>query len=166
LAQFLKMIGTATDRLDNDWLFGRSDLLDHVRFSRTKRPSGVSRGDFLVYYAAGWERFFGIAIVTAQSAEEIIEPGEERWPWRLGVRVPLVVPRIELAPRLSELGVANTSVRQQSHIVLTDEQYRMAFDALTGVVAPTAPPTAPWLIDDRSRPARAAPARRRAPSRL
>jgi hypothetical protein len=140
---FLKSIGVANDPVGNDWLTSgwsskanRTDLLDRVRFAKNKRPSGVHAGDRLVFYAAGWERFFAIAIVTSAEPYVAIEEGEERWPWVLDVDVPLVVPRLELAPKLSEIEVANTSVRQQSHIRLSDEQLILAIDALTARVRP------------------------------
>jgi hypothetical protein len=147
MAAFLKSIGAAGKmdvegehrslRLDDDWLTSpwgalqsRLDLLDRVWFATNKRPSGVRRGDKLVFYAAGWERFFGIGIVASDEPYEQTEPGEERWPWILDVKVPLVVPRLSLAPMLTQIGVASTSVRQQSHIRLTDEQYTRALDSL------------------------------------
>ena len=131
---WLKMIGATGRTLENDWLDGRYDLLERVRFAKNKRPSGVAEGDHLVLYAAGWERFYAIAIVTSEVPDYDPEPGEDRWPWVLTVEVPLVVPRLNLAPSLSELGVASTSVRQQSHIRLDDEQYERAVEALLGLV--------------------------------
>jgi hypothetical protein len=143
ITAFLKSIGAAPDlKLGSDWLTtgwggmkDRTDLLDHVRFARNKRPSGVKTGDKLVFYAAGWERFFGIGIVVSDEPYEKVEPGEERWPWMLDVRVPLVVPRLDLAPHISEIRVANTSVRQQSHIRLSDDQFELAKKALVALVA-------------------------------
>src|SRR3981189_1950386 len=123
MAAFLKSIGAVGGlELENDWLTtpwgehaNRTEILDHVRFAKNKRPSGVKVGDRLVFYAAGWERFFGIGIVTSDEPYEQIASNEERWPWMLDVRVPLIVPRLKLAPRISEINVASTSVRQQSH---------------------------------------------------
>lgn len=131
---WLKSIGAANHTLDNDWLNERYDLLDRIRFAKNKRPSGVSVGDRLVLYAAVWERFYGVAIVT--SAEPKKDLAEERWPWVLDVEVPLVVPRLSLAPRLEEMDVATTSVRQQSHISLTEEQFNKALAALGGLASP------------------------------
>lgn len=130
---WLKAIGAANHTLENNWLDDRYDLLDTIRFAANKRPSGVARDDRLVLYAAGWECFYGVAIVT--SAEPKQDLGEKRWPWILDVRVPLVVPRLDLAPRLSEMNVATTSVRQQSHIRLTEDQFESAVQALVGLVA-------------------------------
>lgn len=132
VSYWLKSIGAADHTLEKNWLDDRYDLLDKIRFATNKRPSGVSRDDRLVLYAAGWECFYGIAIV--ESAEPREDLGEERWPWVLDVRVPLVVPRLDLAPRLSEMDVATTSVRQQSHIRLTEDQFESAVEALTGLV--------------------------------
>jgi len=130
---WLKSIGAANHRLDNDWLNERYDLLDRIRFAKNKRPSGVSVGDRLVLYAAGWERFYGVAVVT--SAEPKEDLAEERWPWVLDVEVPLVVPRLSMAPGLDEMDVATTSVRQQSHISLTEEQFNKALAALGGLAS-------------------------------
>jgi hypothetical protein len=141
--KFLKSIGAADAKLGENWLTdpwgpskNRLDLLDRVHFAKNKRPTGVHEGDALVYYAAGWERIFGVAIVTSEKPYELVEDDQKRWPWTLNVVVPVVVPRLSLAPGLAEIKVANTSVRQQSHIRLTDEQYLLALAALTRRVQP------------------------------
>jgi hypothetical protein len=133
---WLKMIGAADEELDNDWLEERDDVVERVRFPTSKRPSGVSHGDRLVLYAAGWERIYGIAIV--KSREPRFEPRSDgdRWPWVLDVEIPLAVPRLKLAPTLEELGVPSTSVRQQSHIHLSDAHYKRAIELLVGPVKP------------------------------
>jgi hypothetical protein len=143
LQKFLKSIGATNAKLGDAWLTtpwngkaNRLDLLDTIHFPKNKRPTGVNQEDLLVLYAAGWERIFGIAVVTSDEPYELIVPGQERWPWALDVVVPLVVPRLSVAPELSEIKVANTSVRQQSHIRLTDKQYTLALGALTRGVLP------------------------------
>lgn len=130
---WLKSIGAANHTLDNDWLNERYDLLNRIRFAKNKRPSGVSIGDRLILYAAVWERFYGVAIVTSAEPEEDL--AEERWPWVLDVEVPLVVPRLAMAPTLDKMDVATTSVRQQSHIALTGDQFDKALAALTALAA-------------------------------
>lgn len=130
---WLKSIGASGDELRGNWLDSRPDLLDEIRFARNKRPSGVARGDRLVLYAAGWECFFGVAIVVASESREDL--AETRWPWVLDVTVPLVVPRLDLAPHIRQMDVANTSVRQQSHISLTPEKFQKAVAALMSLVA-------------------------------
>lgn len=130
---WLKSIGSSDEMLEKNWLDSRYDLLDHVRFAASKRPSGIARGDRLVFYAAGWECFYGVAIVTSAEPREDLR--EKRWPWVLDVTVPLVVPRLDLAPHLREMDVASTSVRQQSHIALTPEKFDRAVAALVSLVA-------------------------------
>lgn len=131
---WLKMIGAAGQTLENDWLQDRYDVARRIRFAKNKRPSGVSRGDKLVLYAAGWERIFAIAVVKS---DHPLEDGvEERWPWGLDVRIPIAVPRLDEAPSLGDLGVASTSVRQQSHIKISDETYQRAIDLLIRDVQP------------------------------
>lgn len=125
---WLKSIGASDDELKKYWLRSRGDLLDQIRFAKNKRPTGVSKGDRLVLYAAGWERVFGVAIVASEEPKE--DPREKRWPWVLDVEVPLVIPRLDLAPHLKEMDVATTSVRQQSHISLTPDQFDKAVRAL------------------------------------
>lgn len=132
---WLKSIGAADHTLSKDWLDERYDLLDRIRFAKNKRPSGVSRHDRLVLYAAGWECFYGVSIVTSVEPEEDL--GEERWPWVLDVKTPLVVPRLDQAPKLEQMDVATTSVRQQSHIQINEEQFGKAVAALAALVDPT-----------------------------
>jgi hypothetical protein len=129
---WLKSIGSAEETLEKNWLDSRYDLLDEVRFAVNKRPTGIARDDRLVFYAAGWGCFYGVAIVT--SVEPRKDLRKRRWPWVLDVTVPLVVPRLDLAPRLHEMGVASTSVRQQSHIALTREKFERALTALTRLI--------------------------------
>jgi hypothetical protein len=129
---WLKSVGAADHMLVNDWIGERSDILDRMRFAKNKRPSGVSAGDRLVLYAAGWERIYGVSIVKSAESEEDL--AEERWPWVLDVETPLVVPRLEMAPGLETMDVATTSVRQQSHIRIDESQFKKALGALVACV--------------------------------
>ncbi len=69
MQHWLKMVGAANWPLPNEWLADgggrRTDLLDRVRFSRSRRPSGVRAGDRLVYYAAKWQRYFAVVEVIS-----------------------------------------------------------------------------------------------------
>jgi hypothetical protein len=143
MAHWLKSIGSGDKPLKDDWWTTvwepehiGVDLLDRIYFPTNKRPSGMDEGDKLVLYAAGWERIFGIAVVKSDEPYRHTIENRERYPWVLDVEVPLVVPRLTVAPGLAEIEVANTSVRQQSHIRLTDEQYDLALTALTRRVSP------------------------------
>src|SRR3954447_8129903 len=97
-----------------------------------KRPR-IARGDHLVVYAAGSAarygegRFIGIEDVGSDEPEP---SGHERWRWRLHTRVVAAVELISHAPALREIGVSPKSLRQHSHIKLTEEQGRHALELL------------------------------------
>jgi hypothetical protein len=89
-----------------------------------KRPR-IERGDRLVVYASGSGGLYGegrfVAIEEVVSDEP--EPsGHDRWRWRLHTRLVAAVDELALAPALRDIGVSPKSLRQHSHIRLTDEQ--------------------------------------------
>jgi hypothetical protein len=76
-------------------------------------------------YASGSAALYGegrfIAIEEVLSDEP--EPsGHERWRWRLQTRLVAAIDDLSHAPALREIGVSPKSLRQHSHIRLTDEQ--------------------------------------------
>ena len=89
-----------------------------------KRPR-VKRGDRFTVYASGSAALYGegrfIAIEEVVSAEP--EPsGHERWRWQMRTRLLLAIEDLARAPALRDIGVSPKSLRQHSHIRLTDEQ--------------------------------------------
>src|SRR4051812_19148023 len=97
-----------------------------------KRPR-IGRGDHLVVYASGSAAQYGEARFIA--IEEVLsdepEPsGHERWPWRLEARLLLAVDDLARAPTLREISVSPKSLRQHSHIRLTDAQGLRALELL------------------------------------
>jgi hypothetical protein len=95
-----------------------------------KRPR-IARGDRLVVYAAGSAALYGegrfVAIEEVVSHEP--EPsGNERWRWRLDTRLVAAVDKLALAPALREIGVSAKSLRQHSHIRLSDQQGHAALE--------------------------------------
>jgi hypothetical protein len=89
-----------------------------------RRPR-IARGDLLVVYASGSAADYGegrfIAVEEVLSDEP--EPsGHDRWRWRLETRIVAAVDEISHAPALREIGVSPKSLRQHSHIRLTDAQ--------------------------------------------
>jgi hypothetical protein len=112
----------------------------HVRLRRDgsgaslfpRRPR-IERGDRLVVYAAGSAALYGegrfIAIEEVISNEP--EPsGHERWCWRLDTRLVAAVDELAMSPALREIGISPESLRQHSHIRLSDEQGRAALRLL------------------------------------
>lgn len=97
-----------------------------------KRPR-IERDDRLVVYASGSASLYGegrfIAIEEVLSDEP--EPsGHERWRWRLQTRLVAAVDELAMAPALREIGVSPKSLRQHSHIRLSDEQGERALELL------------------------------------
>jgi hypothetical protein len=97
-----------------------------------RRPR-IARGDHLVVYASGSAADYGegrfIAVEEVLSDEP--EPsGHDRWRWRLETRIVAAVDEISHAPALREIGVSPKSLRQHSHIRLTDEQGAQALRLL------------------------------------
>jgi hypothetical protein len=137
---WLKMVGADDDRLDNNWLVTNPELLREVRSHR--RPSGIKRNDILVYYAAGFQCLFAIARATdnGEDAQEIHKVGEERWPWVLPLQVRLAIPTLKQAPHWSALGIASSSVQQQSYIEIAAEQYRKAWNTIVDKTRPQEKP--------------------------
>jgi Arc/MetJ family transcription regulator len=89
-----------------------------------KRPR-IARGDRLVVYASGSSAHYGegrfLAVEEVVSAEP--EPsGHERWRWQLHTRLIIAIDELARAPALRDIGVSPKSLRQHSHIRLSDEQ--------------------------------------------
>lgn len=100
-----------------------------------KRPR-IQRGDRLVVYASGSASLYGegrfIAVEEVLSEEP--EPsGHDRWRWRLHTRLVAAVDELAMAPALREIGVSPKSLRQHSHIRLTDEQGERALQLVESV---------------------------------
>jgi hypothetical protein len=127
---WLKMIGAADREVGDRWIEARPRLLREVRFP--KQPSGISRGDVLVYYAAGDQKLFAIAKAKHDGSEcEMGGPKDEaRWPYVMEVEMLLAIPRLALAPEFSVMGVSPDSVKQQSHIRIDQENYLLAQQAM------------------------------------
>jgi hypothetical protein len=102
-----------------------------------KRPR-IRRGDLLVVYASGSAAEYGEARFVA--VEEVVsdepEPsGDERWRWRLETKLVAAAEDMAAAPALREIGVSPKSLRQHSHIRLTDAQGHAALELLRACAA-------------------------------
>ena len=127
---WVKIVGSADDPLEAEWLGEREDLLHSVWFP--KHPRSIRRGDLLVYYAAARGVF--PAVVEVVSDEVYPRPNDPtysvRWPWRMSVCPRLVIPLLDDAPAVADVGLDPRRLRRQSHILLTDiewERFRCAY---------------------------------------
>jgi hypothetical protein len=104
-------------------------LWREIGFPRRGRPN-VGPGDRLVLYGTTYKRVFAVVEVTSDPFL-IEEVGEERWPWRVQVRPLLIVPDVRSGARLEDGSVRPASMKQRSHLRLTDQQYEGFIDGLT-----------------------------------
>ena len=127
---WLKMVGAADREVGDRWIEARPQLLRQVRFPR--RPSGVNRGDVLVYYAAGDQKLFSIVRATHDGSEcEMGGPKDEaRWPFVMEVQTLLAIPQLALAPHWSVLGLPSSLVMQKSHVQIDHDKYLVAQRAI------------------------------------
>jgi hypothetical protein len=93
------------------------------------RPKSVKQGDLLVVYAAGTGKVVGVMKITGDRWSEAGR--NERWPYRMEARVLAAVPVSE-GFALNLLDVERKigkSIRQKSHIRLSDAEADIALDA-------------------------------------
>ena len=133
MATFLKSIGNAASPLPINWMLERPEALDGTAFPKT--PRSVRPGDFLIFYAAG--RRCVVAIMEVVDNPKRMghpsawsEESRARWPWYVALRPHLLVPADDKAPTLEMVGFNPLRVRRQSHVRLTDEEYRRMVDTL------------------------------------
>jgi hypothetical protein len=129
---WLKALGTHDDPIPDHGLASISWVTNDIGFPVD--PS-VRPGDRLVLYASGLGKIFGV--VEANLAPQL-DNRAKPWSYRVRVRARLVFNDLARAPDLAE---ANTdrrnlrkSIRQQSHIRLTDAEYAAAVEAMEGRV--------------------------------
>jgi hypothetical protein len=125
---WVKTVGSADQPLSQEWLGEREGLLTKVWFP--KHPRSIRRGDLLVYYAATHGRLPAVVEVVSDEVHGRPAHYSERWPWYMRVRPRLVIPYLDEAPMLGDVGLDPLRLRRQSHILLTDEEwerFRSAF---------------------------------------
>jgi hypothetical protein len=131
MAHWIKVAGTAEHAYTQDrWNERRAGWRGgEVQGSLFPRRPRIERGDRLVVYAAGSAAAYGEGRIFA--IEEVVsdepEPsGHDRWGWRLETRLVCCVSELSEAPALREIGVSAKSLRQHSHIRLSERQGRAA----------------------------------------
>ncbi len=138
LSVVLKTLGSAEGSMPRFWY----DDVNHknkdgtmaVAFPRHRKPD-VVEGDRLVIYLSGWQKVVGIMDVETDPKNDGGKRFSERWPWLVTCSPVLLVLDAKRAPHVTECGVRTLSVRSQSHIFLTTEQYRQSVAALASAAA-------------------------------
>jgi hypothetical protein len=122
MSAYLKVIGSGGAPLAGPY------IRPHADFSRTRPTDRISKGDFLVLYAAGVKNIFAIGRVTSR-----VRSGEDpEWPHRLELSYIVNVPRADGVPvnDISDERELTRSVRQQTCISLNAAEFRRAWDTL------------------------------------
>jgi hypothetical protein len=101
-APWLKPIGSSDWLLDPNWMEVEPRELEWVDFADQGRPS-VAVDDYLLYYATGYGRLFGIVKMFTPPA---LKPDAGRWPWEAQVRAGLIIHDIDRGPPLAVASVA------------------------------------------------------------
>ena len=129
-------MGARESRMPDDWRSVKV-LTEHAT---SKRNSSMKKGDGIVYYAAGFGLLFAAGTVTSHPYFAP-EDGEEDWPWRVDVSLDeeSSLRFIHHGVSLDEASVdgrdLRRSIRQKSHIRLSENEYRSAIEALRRAVA-------------------------------
>lgn len=133
-------MGARESRMPDDWRSVRV-LTAHAT---SKRNSSMKTGDGIVYYAAGFGLLFAAGTVTSYP---YIEPtdGEEEWPWRVDVSLDegASLRFIHHGVSLDEVSIdgrdLGRSIRQKSHIRLSETEHAAAIAALRRAVSAARP---------------------------
>ena len=107
-------------------------------------PRKIRRGDHFVLYAARHR----VILATGEALSNPYKPASgtsPRYPWIVDVvwDEETTIPFVRFGVSLGTIGVDGKSVRQQSHIRLSDEQYRAAVRVLKQAKAKLAEGRAP-----------------------
>ena len=132
MAYWLKALGMGArgEQMPDNWR-NIDVLTSHATF---KRKSRFQPGDKVVYYASGKGLVFAEGDVTSAPYYHQESGIESNWPWRVDVEINSSVDFIPRGPRLDEASVEerelSRSIRQESHIRLTEAEYQAAVDAI------------------------------------
>jgi hypothetical protein len=132
--RFLKSVGSADDPMAADWMTSAPQEMTTIHFS--KQPASIRVDDYLVYYAAVWQKVIGIVqlFTPAQLDAQLV-----RWQYWSTVRPKLMISDFERAPSIDVLTVDGGRdfrkvVMQMDYKILEDAEYERAHAALHAAV--------------------------------
>lgn len=122
MSAYLKVIGSGNAPLPGPYTVPYAD------FSRTRPPDKISKGDFLVLYAAGWKKIVAVGRVRSR----VRNSEYPDWPYRLELDYVVNVPPADGVPvnDISDERELTKSVRQQTCISLNAAEFKRAWDML------------------------------------
>jgi hypothetical protein len=128
--RWLAAVGSSADPLPDRWLEERPGLLRLWPVLGGREPSGIRRGELLLYYAATHQKLIAVA-----RASENFVPGSPE----LAVQVLLAIPTIGLSPDCDwqALQMPSKAIAGWRAIRLEDDAYSTAWDAIVRRTRPS-----------------------------
>ena len=132
MTYWLKALGMGArgEQMPDNWR--NIDVL--TRHATFKRQSSFKPGDKVVYYASGKGLVFAEGDVTSGPYYAREDGVESNWPWRVDVSIESSIDFIPRGVNLADAAVdgrdLRRSIRQKSHIRLSEAEYRAAVDAI------------------------------------
>jgi hypothetical protein len=121
---WLVVANSKQDDLPTRWLPERADLLRSVRLPDPHRPSGISRGDFLVLYAKGAQVCFAVAKAGGAGKDaDFAKDTDGAWWYHLPISVQLSVHFLARAPKYDSVGIGADQLKGIPFFELTNAQY-------------------------------------------
>ena len=131
---WLKLIGSSNKPITDHPFYGNYDE-EYIGFRRAGKP-GIRRGDHIFLYAPGGSKsIFAMAEATndPEYDNSYNEKEEGSCQWKLHVRYIVNLP-VAKGIIIDEINVGHRditrSICQQSHIKLSPEEYKLAYDKL------------------------------------
>lgn len=123
-------MGARGEQMPDNW----RDIEVLTRHATFKRQSSLRPGDKVVYYASGKGLMFAEGDVTSGPYYLQQSGIESNWPWRVDVEINSSVDFIPRGASLDEASVEGRdlkrSIRQKSHIRLSEAEYQAAAEAI------------------------------------
>lgn len=122
MSAFLKVIGSGDDPLQGPY------EERFAEFPPNRPPDSITKGDFLVLYAAGWQRIFAVARVIRRAPRG----PDPKWPHRLEISYIYNVPPADgiHVNEISDERTLTRSVMQKSSISLNAAEFKNAWEML------------------------------------
>jgi hypothetical protein len=122
MSAYLKVIGSGGAPLQGPY------TEPYAEFPPNRPPDNISKGDFLILYAAGWQRIFAVARVIRRASRG----PDPQWPHRLEINYIYNVPPAD-GVHVNEISTEREltrSVRQQTRISLNAAEFKNAWEML------------------------------------
>ena len=132
MTAWLKVIGTSSDPLRNDWVAHAPSLLRVASFGKRPDEGSFVPGDLLVYYALRGDVSRVVAIGRVKDKAYYDQARDPGWPWLVPVEIEAMKDFISDGFPLDRFDVDRTltrSVRRHSHIIMRPGELQLVRQA-------------------------------------